>query len=269
MNHKSPLLSLPQEIKDKIYEQILGSRTIKMTKKGVYPYMYVLDVFEEEAEKAVYEAEALVKGRAIVEPSRFFDSQRPKNPPKQELDLQFLQTCRQIYTEAKNVPFNSNTFSIISACYGLYFLRRLPRPTELRNVRLHIKVLRPAADNFVERLWVEVLVYFLCASGLKGLHIHLEQYRDNRLRSFLQVQGIRVYLGQYPDQEELFTDAMKDADFMMKLLGSFSRFDLKTVTVVISDRCEKDGMLGFKWAKVEKQMRAGKLTTILVRKDSG
>ncbi|KAL2054323.1 hypothetical protein ABVK25_005464 [Lepraria finkii] len=121
-NSKSPLLSLPQEPKDQIYALNLGHRTLHIH-HNKQPYILrhficCAPVLDAESHQQLTSPSATRPNAANTNPhSKCNNNQKTGTRPGRvdALNLSLLRTCRQIYTEVKMVPAQSEQhFSIFS-----------------------------------------------------------------------------------------------------------------------------------------------------------
>jgi hypothetical protein len=107
---------------------------------------------------------------------------RDRKPLSQELPFQFLQVCRQIYEEARLVPFTANTFEFSTAFSFISFCLADLAPdamTALRNVVLRTTILPKNMSFHGYKQWSDILIpgFLQHLTGLRRLHLVL--YYDN------------------------------------------------------------------------------------------
>ena len=114
----SPLLRLPAELRERIYQYLLGYQMIHIRRKGNYPYGLAYPFF---CSNTTHESDpnpmCRLDGPAAPETPFFarhsgcekaYEMRRPRILLRDSLRI--LRTCRMIYREACLLPFESNTF---------------------------------------------------------------------------------------------------------------------------------------------------------------
>lgn len=181
-NSSSRLLSLPQEIKHHIYKLALGDQTIHISG---YKYWDTRSLHTTIclSHLSSYDAQAIFdKGQggqwnAPTDMLIHKDCYKGCYPSNKSLSLGLLRTCRQVYHEAKYVPFSTNTFSFDVKYDLLRFLRFLEetQPRQilfLRSIHLHMKWYH---GDMVES-WNRDALPRIASTlvNLRHIHVHIE-----------------------------------------------------------------------------------------------
>lgn len=124
-NASSPLLRLPLEVKNQIYEYTVGGNLIHVItnpEEGAAKFKNTIccaRISEQEAEED-FESESThewyapaIEGRHNC--CRFQDgvTSHDEKAKPEVLNLGLLRCCRQIYNEAHHIPYSTNTFSCL------------------------------------------------------------------------------------------------------------------------------------------------------------
>ena len=114
---ESPLLSLPPELRNRVYRLVLGGRAIhlEMKKGRICHAICQCSVTEEELTKSDRSAPQPAFGALYDsrhEQCGFSFSNELLNAVRHHLSLTLLLTCRQIHEEAALIPFANNTFEL-------------------------------------------------------------------------------------------------------------------------------------------------------------
>lgn len=145
MPRKMPLLlSLPAELRNQIYGFVLQGWIIKI-KPSFRPY----DSLEADVDQLPFFAyRSEIKGSQKMHPTE----RKPSNL------LAILGTCRQIYAEARLLPYRLNTFSYGEQPLPREWLNALHEHLfQIRELRLYSKM---PANITLSRVWLEVLALF-------------------------------------------------------------------------------------------------------------
>ena len=223
-NARSLLLSIPQEIKDRIYVLVCGGNLLHIEIASSLPnpdinfcHSKCLSTKTEEDAQRSFDAsmspwvdEVSANRHDECEPD-FSDEPISRWPT---LDLRFLRTCRQIYDEAKNFCYIANTFSFDDWVIFVEFVDTVKWKSYIRSVRLHIGCRNdgPLSSNL--RMLQDV------SKDLTGLQTFIFDWEQ------LSLSIVRKY-----DQRA------EEASQLTKQLLWFAGAALKSVVVVISDTC--------------------------------
>lgn len=115
-NSTSPLLSLPQEIKDRIYGFLYSGHIFQIEQGEIYPPK------DPNAKLTHYICECSKMNHNQDTKKVICDVLRSKyslcqgSLHSEKLELALLQTCRQIHSEARHVLYFRNTFSFKDPC---------------------------------------------------------------------------------------------------------------------------------------------------------
>ena len=173
MTATTTLLSLPQEIKDQIYELFLSHHAIHVHhQKKPFPLWHCLcmSLTGEEDAQEHYEAPTPWTNKGSRDSNLICSAILASSAFK--LNLGLIRTCRLIYHDAKLVPYRHNTF-FFTTCEALtLFLERTPAAVEIRSLRLEILIeSREHLD-----LWDICLAKVATTmSSLRDVHINIEQ----------------------------------------------------------------------------------------------
>ncbi|KAI9722963.1 MAG: hypothetical protein M1812_001412 [Candelaria pacifica] len=238
----SPLLKLPPEIRNYIYELVLGGQLVhieyRSERRTVGRELFhricgsteseqaTYKLFNEESENEASEDEdededVPYMSRADSCEERHSECHWGGSEDSERIDTTILLTCRQVYYEARFIPFSTNTFSITSAGILKQFLKEL-HPVQRNAIGgLHIEyILTGSCDDFEP--WEDLFTVENIKSlkGLRRLHLCIEQqfhreiqhYRDMREEGFQEMcfQGI-LKLQRLPLEE--VTVVMTDDEF--------------------------------------------------------
>ncbi|KAK5128828.1 hypothetical protein LTR85_000161 [Meristemomyces frigidus] len=137
---QSPLLSLPPEIRNRIYGYVLGGQTIhvcvdskwdwesKTVKYRIGHSVCCSKVSDEEAAQAIRYADDLTDVPKFATRHEQCHLNIDKRDKRRHLHLSLLQICSQIHREAALVPFQDNTFTITwNGDSSVFFKRLVPR----------------------------------------------------------------------------------------------------------------------------------------------
>lgn len=190
-NQQSPLLSLPAEIRNQIFEYVLGNKTVhvwgavqgskKLRADRKLRRSVCLREEEEQADADWLKTRVKQETAATEQPSydmrhadckvRCSSAKEPKvrkEAKTDKMNLGLLLTCRQIHNEACLLPFQNNTFSFVSIIDLEAFISHLI-PTQVAAVE-HLSFLFHnfnADSTFADRLKSQL-------SGLKSLILFVQ-----------------------------------------------------------------------------------------------
>ena len=178
-NASSPLLRLPLEVKNLIYEYTFGGNLIHITQdpdEGATKFNNTICralISEEEAEDNFNE-ETIHKWYVPANEDRHshcrfkkranFDDgeERP-----QMLRLSALRCCRQMYNEAHYCPYSTNTFSCVDPATLEMFIRSLTQGSHGNHLAVRSLFLEMLFSRYYHSRWRKTLK--LCAKHLKYL----------------------------------------------------------------------------------------------------
>lgn len=196
LNASSPLLRLPREIKDTIYEYVfVSNRLVHVRTSPGYPiigngtrpttvlrHSRCLERFSEtEYQESFDHATAQWHdSKMIYRHGYHCTDPRSWDPPALHLarynpykiDLTIFYICRRIYYEAKTVVYKTTGFSFNSRETLLQFIKRVPASqlASIRRLRLEI----PEDANFNSIYWHNTLTWASTAFiGLQYLHLDI------------------------------------------------------------------------------------------------
>lgn len=188
-----PFFALPPEIRDQIYQCVLGGQLIHVMHEanpnpgflGFSPGLFYSICSAEETENSVFARFKAGQEDGLDCNSRHgkcYISRLATRRLTCELDLRLLRVCKQIYGEARLIPYEHNTFSISKAAVFEKFIHSL-RPHQLQSFRaLHLDVLLVSRRD--AREWSRVIEMATTAHdeqknweglGLRTLHLCLNQ----------------------------------------------------------------------------------------------
>ena len=178
-NASSPLLRLPLEVKNLIYEFTFGGNVIHITQdpdEGTTKFFNTIChalISEEEAEDNFNEETihewcvpanedrhscCRLKKRANIDNGE----ERP-----QTLRLSALRCCRQMYNEAHYVPYSTNTFSCVDPVTLQMFIRSLTQGSHENHLAVRSLFLEMVFVRYYHSRWRKTLK--TCAKHLKNL----------------------------------------------------------------------------------------------------
>ncbi|KAI9707800.1 MAG: hypothetical protein M1836_000762 [Candelina mexicana] len=244
----SPLLNLPPELRNYIYELVLGGRLVHILgESSFFQQKFDHCVCDNEvSEQAIYE-ESMEMIEDCPYTSRV-DSCDERHEGCHEdfyeelgrIDPTILLTCRQVYQEARFIPFATNTFSFNEADHLSQFLSKL-FPVQRNAIHgIHIDYILEENASF--KPWNDFFTVENVKSlkGLRRLHLCIEQ------RFHCEVEFYR----------HMREDAYQDVFFQGFL--KLQRLPLETVTVVMTDN---------EFGKYEDEYRAWKLADMALHDD--
>jgi len=150
-NASSPLLRLPQEIKNHIYKLVLGDNFLHISARigedemstGSCNGICRAEVLDADAEENFHRggsSDWYIQGGADRNDGC---SNKAWSGEQRGLDISLLLVCSQVYSEAQYVVYSSNTFSFERPVFIRVFLHRLKiaNPEHLLALRsLHIHI---------------------------------------------------------------------------------------------------------------------------------
>ncbi|KAJ4345396.1 uncharacterized protein N0V89_011526 [Didymosphaeria variabile] len=149
----SPLLQLPGEVRNSIYHYVFANEVLRQTRTG---------------------PDWRSPNMKFLPPLSFHDRQNPRRPRDQRNWLSLVLVCRQLYVEARILPFQQNAFSI----------------TRLRHICPLLRTMHPEQREKITEIQLEVdFVGFdsQCRTIMAGYPEHAVEELDlqNYLLSFL------------------------------------------------------------------------------------
>ena len=215
------LLSLPKEIRDKIWSEVLGDRTIHLRYTGAFytiyggrsspletwtPANWKHDICVADlSEQAIYQ-QSIQDEEGICRQD--CDNHHDKCENKAStLDLRLLRTNHQIHKEASAILLRTNLFSINNEKCFVHFMQTLDPARKAMLAKLHLSLTWQATSNalFEESPpdpdlipWNEEMPATLIAelSGLHTLHICMAQgFYDQELPGKMKRMGISWVAG--------------------------------------------------------------------------
>lgn len=224
-NASSPLLRIPQELKDRIYQFVYGGFYIRVLDDnpcfGADPIPYMAP-FKKFGYHGV--------GRCTYD-------------GMEHLPVASLGTCRQLYHEAKNVLYSANEFSVAQPKMVNILIRHLDslnhRSLAVRSVYLHAIVY----NTKNEREWDNT--FRVLAEGLKNL------------------RHIRIFVGEYiwnGYHTRRQSPAQGKRPFLQGLL-ELKKLPLKTIKLIMNNDGGAGGRRGdaYDWTDAQKREWAQKM----------
>ena len=279
-NASSCLLRLPQELKNRVYELVLGGQLIHVQRKRKENKFFHRLCQAKISEKEAYETFAASKGlwfsedirdrhHACYDVSMFqhdcFRCPGHSDPPAEPyavLSLALLRCCRQTYREARSITFSANTwsftcpwdFQFFCLCgmdARVSFMKRLA----IRRLHLDLSISRKAAE--------------------KGWNVAFDAIAKN----LKCLQQVYIDIEQLPFAIEYLKEWQFQEPAESSFLGRLRRLRdlrLRTVTVTISDyHILHSGMMNltaedgreYRWTMAQKQKWAGHIRRCLLRQE--
>lgn len=167
------LSKLPLDVRMLIYDLVLGGSTIHVSAGDNHSriYHFICQVPDRITQSQIH-------GQCHQ-----LSIQRPSSAPREQYKqatgfLPLLVTCRQVYSEAINTLYNSNTFEFTQIHTAFRFLTRMipqPRLPAIRHLVLKMAVPRhPHLNSRTKRDWEDLFKLFSAEmSGLQSLHLTL------------------------------------------------------------------------------------------------
>ena len=223
-NASSPLLRLPPELRNRIYELGLGGQTIHITEnfaRGPCERLALLHYLCNEPESEENNQIAFDSSDAAWNaPATSIRHEKCYGGWSGGLERSLLQSCRQIYNEANIVRYYSNTFSFqadVPACLKL-FCRQVPARYRNAIRRLHLNIdIRDGAHLYESQQ---------CAEMFRTLSHHLKGIQKfyltiNLVQSF---HGYDMFLYQPPSESQIVRSMLQE-----------TKMNLKVATVTIGE----------------------------------
>ena len=232
-NAESPLLRLPSEIKIQIYEHVCGGRSIHIDKtKGRLSHQLCAAWTSEVRAQTIFDASQekwfafetadrhmgcrshtkWLQDCALCRPyCKYLGSQSGT------LETNMLRCCRQMYQEAKFVPYYANIFSFASAMSLYRFCQQTPEPYKTTIRSLHVNLIVFVGGPRTRSDWeLAFKTVATTLTGLKRLHISMELC---------------------PGKENLpYEEPMPvEESYILNHVLLLGKLDLNLVTIVLSD----------------------------------
>lgn len=250
---------MPQEVKELIYESVLGGQLIHICvdpKKPKYSFTHYLcqaEYSEKEAERTFAAStepwfSTDIESRHVTcDPPSFRDrcfrcdkKNEIATESYAQLSLAFLRCCRQMYQEARSVVFSKSTFSFTDSNDPVLFFSGSRSHIRFAICSLHLDlIVRYISD---EQRWNRALV--------------------NISKDFKSLQHVYMNIDQHPKEVEYLTQwkfkQPAECSFLRRL-RTLRHLKLKTVTIIISDchcdRMSTEGEAGIshRWTMMQKQ----------------
>lgn len=236
-NAESTLFRLPLELRNRIYEFVCGGETIHVEEKeqGLLRYFCSATLSEEEAQKKFDTSDAPWYAPETADRHRHCCTHWSSNhictstlfrykPRAESLEVNILRCCRQVYQEAKFVPYRSNNFFFREAATLIRFCSQVPEQCRNMIRRLHVELSDNFEDIYDPNLWRTAFrTVATSLPGLQRFYIAIELCPSDDLPRDEQAT---------PIEKLLFSQVLQ--------VGQLS---LRTVTVVICDKHFLDGWL--------------------------
>ena len=275
-NANSPLLRLPQELKNQIYEAVLGGRLIhvdhKLEEDNFYHYLCKAKMSEMEAHEIFAASTEPWSAPEIKDRHSTCDDGQtvwrscyectaqigPTTALHAGLSLSILRCCRQIYQEARLLTLSANTWSF--ACpydFLVYwsFGNSIPFTVDkmLAICQLHLHII--IHDKFDMENWGEV--FRQIARNFKSLRYF-----------YINIEQLHLEHQHFKKWQERTEDSFWGS------LMELGQLDLRFVAVTISDfhllhSCfgsEKAKISEYRWTMAQKQECARDVEKVLLRK---
>ena len=272
MNANSRLLRLPQEIKDHIYDLVLGRQLVHIHRSlegDLSHHLCQATVSEKEAyeifaastepwlvadicdrHNACYDVRAMYRDCPYCQ-----DQLSPATESQTGLSLVLLRCCRQIYREARLIVFSANTLSFTSLPGALNFwISDAKAKFAIRRVHLDLML----HYDYEDMSWV----FSAIAEDFKSLQhlsISIEQrpFEDSDLK-------------QWQFEEPVESSSLRG-------LRKLRDLKLRTVTITVSDPhilhsgrkdfTAEDGRQ-YRWTMAQKQQWAEYMRRVLLRQEA-
>ncbi|KAE9374287.1 hypothetical protein N431DRAFT_503178 [Stipitochalara longipes BDJ] len=211
----SPLLRLPQELRQKIWGYVLGHRLIHIAMTGVYPwYNYYGDVFKPRlfntrCQAPITEIQAYELSKsAEYDQTAFKDREdlrccdnrhaicyselqeyKEEAPPPNRLDVSALTVCRQVYVDANPILWSTNIWSF--RCKQAWNYWRFMRNAVQRRLIKKIHLGRGLIFDYITKAAIAEL------KALEELNIDFNTYTHglddiNKIQQCYQAKTISV-----------------------------------------------------------------------------
>lgn len=275
-NVGSPLLRLPSELKDQIYELVLGGQLLHIYKKEgkISHHLCQEEISEIKTQEIFSTSEESWFSTAIEErhtacpgtPAKYYHGIYHRKKDSTQLDLALLSCCRQIYQEARPISFSTNTFSFTDAwgsdsiSHSIFFSGIIP-------------LTRVETQLFIRRLHLDIVI-----------HLELDEESWNQrfrdiAKEFKSLQHFYIGIAQNPIEYSYVKTWQFKTPAECSFLGDLKTLrDLRlmTVTVTISDphnffscwpMLTAENERQYRWTMSQKQEWAGYIRRVLLRQE--
>ncbi|OCL03702.1 hypothetical protein AOQ84DRAFT_392084 [Glonium stellatum] len=235
MQSQSPLLDLPAELRNRIYEFVLGGELLHVYRSSYRDTGFHITICQSQSAEAnsykrfmdpsiderakitsKYTRKVSLQNYFTVGDEYYVDPCSSRhtrgecyNAGNPSLDLSLLRVCKQIYYEARLVPYSTNAFGFQSADTFNIFISTLTPPKRSALEKLHLTRNIPnTGPNQIKPPDPPL-------TGLKSLHLSLEN------------------IPNYSSKASLVEP--KNTDIWITDILLLDRRLLKTVTVIFSD----------------------------------
>ena len=186
-NASTPLLGLPPELKNKIYELVFGGRVVHISQDQYHDILkwdnrICYTKMTEEKAQEIFNNEM---------PDQWYDWDCPrrhgichcrpfKNAPR-SVRTTLLRTCRQLYNEAKYIPYSTNTFGfrspeVLHNFISLTLLHGTEHPLAIRSIMIEPRRVCHQSDCEWEETLALTRRHF---TKIEKLYVSFEQGRAN------------------------------------------------------------------------------------------
>ncbi|KAK0253951.1 hypothetical protein LTR91_002306 [Friedmanniomyces endolithicus] len=205
---RSPLLRLPPELRERIWQYVLGGKVLHIGRKGEFGHStaFVYECKAAASEKDLARHRGPYDGMDATPPTvPYFVRHTPCETSYHLKKAQYhatylLRTCRLIHNDAALLPFSENTFLITELHHHaalVWFLRRL-KPEQRRAIRKLVMMSCRATCGPQEPVEPDFIATSLI--GLRDLTYIVEFNYFGTARSFLE--------GEHRERECLAADVL-------------------------------------------------------------
>lgn len=269
-NSSTSLLKLPPEIKNKIYELLCGGQLLHLDQCWIgdtlqFTHEICQAGLSEQAADDLFNADTTAQwfvGAVETRHSGCFTNAEHI----EKIGTSFLATCRQVYNEARHIPYSTNTFGFSKTSILDRFsnhLKTLGSGQHLEIRRVHLDVTARAFNE--ERLWQVAITQYLIPRlpAVQRISINLNQWYH------AGVIGCRT-----PAE---FEARHRSGNYLMSALLELRKLPLSRATFVISDaeilwdrraKMSADLIPQYRWTLAEKKVWARYIKDIILQKDN-
>ncbi|OCL03183.1 hypothetical protein AOQ84DRAFT_442893 [Glonium stellatum] len=212
----SPLLRLPAELRNRIYELVIGGQMIHIHAVRCLckePKKYVVKYFIGCSTCKLKKSEFEIHSRWLhSNRSNSLDTWEHRHEKCEALfcnmngsrtrifDLSLLRTCKQLYYETRLLPYSTNTFSFRSPkAFGIWALNQLDvyQRAAVEKIRVEQDLAQPPEGRDQE--WYDIFNEHLASHfpGLRTVHIsfHVQNHQspkieEDKLKHFLMLRKL-------------------------------------------------------------------------------
>lgn len=264
------MLKLPIEIKNEIYELVCGGQLLHVShywpdNELKFDVEICQAALSEQAAEDLFHAETNDVWFAGAVENRHRACFAGKRHPE-KISTSLLATCRQVYTEARHIPYSTNTFGFWATSTldeFTNYTKKLGHGHHLEIRRVHLDVKVRKSDD--ERRWKAAIAQYLIPRlpAVHRISINLDQSYATG------VMGCRT-----PSE---FENRHLSGNYLMSALLEIRKLSLNRATVVISDagiifgrRMDTDSVLiQYRWTLAEKQVWARYIKDSILQTDKG